>query len=100
MLGGFETLVNCGQAVQKKCGLRMSAHYMAIIMTCQRLSLLSGQKRFFYPDIMTLHERLMEQGHLNQLVIAEQMIHAYAIFPIREARQARKQIAELILKKE
>lgn len=49
---------------------------------------------------MTLHERLTEQGHFNQLIIAEQMIHAYAIFPIREARQARKQIAELILKKE
>lgn len=26
------------------------------------------------------------------------MIHAYVIFPIREAKQARKQIAELVLK--
>ncbi|NGL83295.1 alpha/beta hydrolase [Streptococcus equi subsp. ruminatorum] len=59
-----------------------------------------GTKEIFYPDIMTLHERLTEQGHFNQLIIAEQMIHAYAIFPIREARQAQRQIAELVLKKE
>lgn len=47
---------------------------------------------------MSLHDQLTRQRIANQLIIAEKMIHAYVIFPIREAKQARKQIAELVLK--
>ncbi|EOT4863413.1 TPA: alpha/beta hydrolase [Streptococcus pyogenes] len=57
-----------------------------------------GTKEIFYPDIMSLHDQLTRQRIANQLIIAEKMIHAYVIFPIREAKQARKQIAELVLK--
>lgn len=55
-----------------------------------------GTKEIFYPDILTLHDRLSEANVANELIIAPQMIHAYAIFPIREAQKAQKRMAELI----
>ncbi|MGT2887145.1 alpha/beta hydrolase [Streptococcus didelphis] len=56
-----------------------------------------GTREIFYPDIINLHKRLTREACENQLIVADKMIHAYAIFPIREAKAARKKIADFIL---
>ncbi|KGR72744.1 esterase [Streptococcus phocae subsp. salmonis] len=58
----------------------------------------AGTREIFLPDIKRFHETLTQQEVPNQLIIEDNMIHAYVIFPIREARKALRQIAAFVLK--
>ncbi|QOW60392.1 alpha/beta hydrolase [Treponema pedis] len=56
----------------------------------------TGTHDILYPDILKFHSLLKAQGVEHSVVIAEKMNHAYALYPIPEAKQVQYDIAALI----
>ena len=53
-----------------------------------------GTKELFYPDIIKLYKKLINVN--NKLIIGKDMIHAYPLMPIPEAKEAIKIIVDTI----
>ncbi|MBP2622727.1 alpha/beta hydrolase [Streptococcus oricebi] len=61
------------------------------------ISLFSGSHEILYPDIRLLAEQLTQEKIPHQFIVKEKMNHVYPLFPIPEAKEARRQLAEIIL---
>lgn len=57
-----------------------------------------GTREVFYPDIVLLHEKLIENNIDSELIVGKNMNHIYPIYPISYGKDARKLIIEMINK--
>ncbi|KPJ22381.1 alpha/beta hydrolase fold domain-containing protein [Streptococcus phocae] len=60
------------------------------------ITLFTGTREIFYPDIRDYAKKLEEAGHLEKYVEKEGMNHVYPIYPIAEAKEAQDQIISVI----
>ena len=63
-----------------------------------RITIFVGTREIFYPDVMQLHERLLAEGIDHDLIVGEGQNHVYPLYPIKEGREARNRIVEIINK--
>ncbi|MGL5415036.1 MAG: alpha/beta hydrolase fold domain-containing protein [Clostridium sp.] len=61
-----------------------------------KISLITGTKEIFYPDIMKLHEILNDEEIEHNTLVFEEMFHDFEITPTTEGHKARKKIEEII----
>ena len=57
----------------------------------------AGTRDILCPDDVKLSEILTEQGIEHTFVLEESLNHPYALFPIPEAKEARKVMVDAIL---
>jgi len=63
----------------------------------KNVTIFVGTREVFYPDNLKLYEKLRELKSPGlQLIIGKGQNHVYPAYPTREAKQAVKQIAEII----
>ena len=55
-----------------------------------------GTRELFYPDIVSFHNKLLQAGSESELVTGVGMNHVYPLYPLPEARKARKAVVEFI----
>ena len=60
--------------------------------------LFTGTRELFYPDIVSFHNKLLQAGTKSKLVTGDGMNHVYPLYPIPEARKARKAAVEFIIR--
>ena len=60
------------------------------------VTLFTGTYEFFYPDIIRFARRLEENGVRNRVFVGEKLYHVYPAFPIPEANDAIRIIAQVI----
>ena len=58
------------------------------------VTLFAGTAEILYPDIILYAERLRKDGVQTDLIIGEDLIHVYPIYPIQEAKEAVEQIVK------
>lgn len=63
-----------------------------------KISIFVGTHEIFLPDNEKLHKQLTEQGIKHNYTAVPKMNHVYVIFPIKEAKQAQKQIVDILRK--
>lgn len=56
------------------------------------ITLVTGTRELFYPDIEAFHQRLEREGIGHHYLVGQAMNHAYPVLPIPEAREAGEQI--------
>lgn len=61
-----------------------------------KISLFTGTRELFYPDIIKLSEKLREAGIQHRLHIGKGLNHVYPVFPIPEGRAAVNEIKAII----
>lgn len=61
-----------------------------------RLSLFTGTREIFYPDIKKYHDILNQKQINHTFYIAPQMNHVFVAYPIPEANVAQQKISEII----
>lgn len=61
------------------------------------ITIFTGTREIFYPDIVKFSKKLEKLKIEHEIITCKKMIHAYFVFPIREARIARKYVAKKIL---
>jgi acetyl esterase/lipase len=60
------------------------------------VTLFTGTHEFFYPDIIRFGQKLEENGVRNRIFVGEKLYHVYPAFPIPEASDALRIIAQVI----
>ena len=66
------------------------------ISALQNVSLFVGTREIFYPDVTAFYNMLQEQGISSKLYVGEGMNHVYPFYPIPEAREATRQVYQII----
>lgn len=61
-----------------------------------KISIFVGTHEIFYPDNEKLHHLLIKEKIDHHYIVADKMNHVYTIYPTPEAKQAQKQILEII----
>ena len=61
------------------------------------ITLFSGSHESLYPDVQLLADRLGQANIAHRFIVKEKMNHVYPLLPIPEAKEARRQLAEIIL---
>ena len=62
----------------------------------QNVHLFVGTREIFYPDVTEFARLLEEQGIQSELYVGEGMNHVYPFYPIPEAREAVRQVYQII----
>jgi len=65
-----------------------------------RISMFIGTREIFYPDVEKLHEKLNELKIDHDYIVGNDQNHVYVLYPIKEGREARETIIELINSKQ
>ncbi len=60
------------------------------------ITLFVGTREIFYPDIIRLHNALASKSIAHDLFIGEGQNHVYVLYPIKEGKEARETIANII----
>ncbi len=55
-----------------------------------------GDREILYPDIILLHKKLIKAKVNTKLIVGKSMNHIYPLYPIKEAKQAKKEIIDFI----
>ena len=61
------------------------------------ISLFSGSHESLYTDVQLLADRLRQANIAHRFIVKEKMNHVYPLLPIPETKEARRQLAEIIL---
>ncbi|MEW4354047.1 alpha/beta hydrolase [Streptococcus pneumoniae] len=61
-----------------------------------KISIFIGTHEIFFPDNQSFHELLVKKGIDHNYIVADKMNHGYPIFPIPEAKEAQKEMIEII----
>ena len=61
-----------------------------------KLTFIVGTHEIFYPDNVSVHNRLVEEGILHHFIIGKKMNHAFPLYPIIEAEAVKRLIAQVI----
>ena len=74
---------------------RLSPFY-GDVSVLKDVTLFTGTHEFFYPDIIRFGRKLEENGVKNRIFVGEKLNHVYPAFPIPEANDALRIIAQVI----
>ena len=74
---------------------RLSPIYGDVSML-KEVHLFVGTHEIFYPDIMKMYEKLLENGVKATVTVGEGLNHVYPAYPIPEADEAIRHMIELI----
>ncbi|WP_176215123.1 alpha/beta hydrolase fold domain-containing protein [Cytobacillus gottheilii] len=64
-----------------------------------RITMFVGTHEIFYPDVMAFDKKLTDLKIDHTTIVGEKMNHVYPVFPIAEAKEARREIVGIIKKK-
>ena len=68
----------------------------ALLSDFPKTLLFVGTREIFYPDVIRFHEKLLQSGCKSELVTGNGMNHVYPLYPIPEARKARKAVVSFL----
>lgn len=60
------------------------------------MHIFTGTHDIFYPDIRKFHKRLKEEGIPHKYISVKNMVHAYNVFPIREAKPVHEHVCSIL----
>ena len=70
---------------------------LGITPECPPMTLFTGTREIFTPDILTLHHKASSLGVDSTLIVGEGLFHCYPIFAIPEAQNALESILQRLL---
>jgi len=65
-----------------------------------RITLFVGTREIFFPDVIRFDKLLYEKGIIHDLIVGEGQNHVYVLYPIKEGKEARAMIINMIAGKD